>query len=272
MPLWRGVVVGSLLITSSMSAPFFARADTAPTSQPAQTRPSAYTTKRPSPDGIGKVYYGREIARVMGHLAADWLDRPEREKEERPRKAVDLMKLRPTDVVADIGAGSGYFSLMMARDLKDGGKVLAVDIQPEMLEIVRKKCADAGIKNVEPVLGAEADPRLPEAGVDVVLFVDAYHEFEFPQEMMQAIFKALKPGGRLVQIEYRAEDPRVFIKPLHKMSEAQARVEMESVGFRFVENVKGLPQQHMLIFEKPVAPANPASTPVSGPSTRPAAQ
>lgn len=234
------------------------RAET-PTTRP--TTQPAYTQKRPTVDGIGKVYHGREIAKVMGHLGADWLERPEREQEERPRKAIELMKLRPTDVVADIGAGSGYFSFRMAEQLPQG-KVLAVDIQPEMLEILRKKAADKGIKNVELVLGAEADPKLPESAVDVVLFVDAYHEFEFPQEMMLAIVKALKPGGRVIQIEYRAEDPRVFIKPLHKMSEAQARLEMESIGLKFVENIKGLPQQHMLVFEKPAQPASPATRPV----------
>ena len=197
----------------------------------AATRPTtlpAYTSKKASPDGIGKVYHGREIAKVMGHLGADWLERPEREQEERPRKAIDLMKLKPTDVVADIGAGSGYFSFRIAEKVPQG-KVLAVDIQPEMLAILRKKSAETGVKNVEPVLGTESDPKLPDGGVDVVLFVDAYHEFEYPQEMMLAIVKALKPGGRLIQIEYRAEDPRVFIKPLHKMTEAQANTLLESL-------------------------------------------
>ncbi|WP_206291698.1 class I SAM-dependent methyltransferase [Humisphaera borealis] len=195
----------------------------------------------------------------MGHLGADWLERPEREKEERPRQAIELMNLKPTDVVADIGAGSGYFSFRIAEKVPQG-RVLAVDIQPEMLAIIGKKSKEKGVKNVEPVLGAESDPKLPEGGVDVVLFVDAYHEFEYPQEMMVAIVKSLKPGGRVIQIEYRAEDPRVFIKPLHKMSEAQARLEMQSVGLRFVENVKGLPQQHLLVFEKP-DPSRPTSKP-----------
>lgn len=219
-----------------------------PATAPA-TRP-VYTFRKPTRDGIGKIYMGREIAQVMGHQAAGWLERPEREREERPRKAIEMMKLRPTDVVADIGAGSGYFSFRIAEKVPQG-KVLAVDIQKEMVDLLRERAADAGVKNVEPVLGEIADPKLPENGVDVVLFVDAYHEFDHPYEMMTEIVKALKPGGRVVQIEYRAEDPRVFIKPLHKMSEAQARREMEAVGLKFVENIPGLPQQHMLVFEKP---------------------
>lgn len=214
---------------------------------------------------------GREIAQVMGHLGAGWLDRPEREREERPRKVVELMRLRPADVVADIGAGSGYFSYRMAAEVPRG-RVLAVDIQLEMLDLIRKRSAESGITNVEPVLGAVDDPGLPAGAVDVVLMVDAYHEFDHPLEMMTAIVRSLKPGGRVVQVEYRAEDPAVAIKPQHKMTEVQARMEMEAVGLRFVENSNGLPQQHMLVFEKPVpagregAAPPAASRPATGPT------
>jgi ubiquinone/menaquinone biosynthesis C-methylase UbiE len=151
------------------------------------------------------------------------------------------------------------------------GKVLAVDIQPEMLDILRKRSAELGVKNVEPVLGTIEDPNLPAGGVDVVLMVDAYHEFDHPYEMMTAIVRALKPGGRVVQVEYRAEDPAVAIKPHHKMTEAQARLEMEAVGLRFVENIRALPQQHMLVFEKPAA-GKAGEDPAAGvrPATRPA--
>lgn len=230
------------------------------------TRP-VYRYRQPSRDGIGKVYLGREIAQVMGHLGADWLERPAREQEERPRQAIELMRLRPTDVVADIGAGSGYFSFRLA-DRVPQGRVLAVDIQQEMLDLIGKKAADSGVKNVVPVLGRTDDPRLPDAAVDVVLMVDAYHEFDQPFEMMTAIARALKPGGRVVQIEYRAEDPAVAIKPLHKMTEAQARLEAEAVGLRFIENVAGLPQQHLLVFEKPAPAGSSATSPPS--ATRPA--
>lgn len=247
-----------------------------PPAAPAATRP-AYTYKRPAPDGIGKVYMGREIAQVMGHLGAGWLERPEREQEERPRRVVEMMKLKPADVVADIGAGSGYFTFLMAGRVPRG-RVLAVDIQPEMLDLLRKKSAASGVTNVDPVLGTVDDPKLPEAAVDVVLMVDAYHEFDHPYEMMAAIVRSLKPGGRVVQVEYRAEDPTVAIKPHHKMTEAQARLEMAAVGLRFVENVRGLPQQHMLVFEKPAAGAESAAgappttgtAPAAGPATRPA--
>ncbi|HEX8916633.1 MAG TPA: methyltransferase domain-containing protein [Humisphaera sp.] len=224
----------------------------APASQPAYTY-----LKRRSPDGIGKVYMGREIAQVMGHLGAGWLERPEREREEQPRRAIEMMALRPTDVVADIGAGSGYFSFRIAA-LVPRGKVLAVDIQQEMLDLVAKRAKEAGVANVEPVLGTITDPKLPDAGVDVVLMVDAYHEFDHPQEMMTAIVKALKPGGRVVQIEYRGEDPDVPIKRLHKMTEAQAKLEMAAVGLEFVENKPGLPQQHLLVFRKPEPTTKPA--------------
>jgi SAM-dependent methyltransferase len=223
-----------------------ARPATRPTSGPGEV----YTTTRPSADGIGKVYMGREIAQVMGHLAADWLERPEREREERPRKAIEMMDLRPTDVVADVGAGSGYFSFRLAQRVPRG-KVLAVDIQPEMLDLIRKTAKEKGVTNVEPVLGKEDDPMLPAGAVDVALMVDAYHEFDHPREMMLAVVKSLKPGGRVVDLEYRGEDPEVQIKPHHKMTEAQAIREMEAVGLRHVRTLHDLPQQHFLVFVKP---------------------
>lgn len=227
-------------------------AEAASPSGPATTKPAYTQLKRAAPDGIGKAYMGREIAQVMGHQGADWLERPEREREEAPRRAIDLMKLDPSAVVADIGAGSGHLSFLLAERLPKG-KVLAVDIQQEMLDLIVKRAKADGVKNVEPILGTIEDPKLPEASVDVVLMVDAYHEFDHPFEMMTAIVKSLKPGGRVVQLEYRGEDPEVPIKPHHKMTEAQARLEMEAVGLRFVENRPGLPIQHMLIFEKPKA-------------------
>lgn len=222
-----------------------------PTTAPAASQPT-YVLQPPTRDGIGKIYLGREIAQVMGHQGADWLERPEREREEAPRRALDLMRLKPTDVVADIGAGSGYFSFLIARRVPQG-KVLAVDIQQEMLDLIVKRAKEGAVANVEPILGTVSDPKLPPESVDVVLFVDSYHEFDHPYEMMTAIVKGLKPGGRVVQVEYRGEDPAVPIKPLHKMTEAQARKEMEAVGLRFVENRPGLPRQHLLVFEKPRA-------------------
>ena len=219
--------------------------------QSPSTQPSApiYTTTQPSADGIGKVYMGREIAQVMGHLGAGWLERPEREREEQPTRAIELMQLKPTDVVADIGAGTGYFSFRIARKVPQG-KVLAVDIQPEMLDLMRDAARKNGITNVEPVLGTIEDPKLPEGGVDVVLMVDAYHEFDHPREMMLAIVKSLRPGGRVIDLEYRGEDPDVPIKPHHKMTQAQAIKEMAAVGLTHVKTYDDLPQQHLMVFQK----------------------
>ena len=209
-----------------------------------------YEIRPPSRDGIGKVYMGREIAQVMGHQGAEWLDRAEREEEEKPQKLVDLMDLRPADVVADIGAGTGYFTFRMAAKVS-AGKVLAIDIQPEMLDLLKKAASARGVNNVEPVLGKIDDPNLPAEAVDVALMVDAYHEFDHPREMMQGIVRALKPGGRVVLVEYRGEDPDVPIKPLHKMTEAQAKKEMAAVGLEHVKTLSDLPRQHVLVFRKP---------------------
>src|SRR3954465_4424374 len=155
--------------------------DPKPAAPSAAEKPGAYETRPASSDGIGKFYMGREIAQVMGHLAADWLERPDREREEQPQRVIDLMPLKANDVVADIGAGTGYFSFRIAQRVPEG-KVLAVDIQPEMLDMLRRRAAARGITNVEPVLGKIDDPNLPPNEVDVVLMVDAYHEFDHPRE------------------------------------------------------------------------------------------
>jgi SAM-dependent methyltransferase len=203
-----------------------------------------------SRDGIGKFYLDREIAHVMGHPAADWLERPERDEEEHTEKLVEHLKLRKGDVVADIGAGTGYFSRRLARKIGPAGTVLAVDIQPEMLDLLRLKMVEAGVSNVVPVLGTVADPKLPTNRVDLALMVDVYHELEFPYEMMQAIVRALKPGGRVAFVEFRGEDPAVPIKRVHKMTQAQVKKEMEGLPLRWVETVGVLPRQHIIVFRK----------------------
>ncbi len=203
------------------------------------------------PNGIGKYYMGRQIAHVMGHEGADWLERGDRGQEEGTGLLLKELKLRPTDVVADIGAGTGYFSFRMAR-LVPQGQVLAVDIQPEMIAELNAKKAKNHLTNVRPVLGKTDNPHLPANSVDLVLIVDAYHEFDHPREMGRAIQQALRPGtGRLALAEYRAEDDNVPIKRIHKMSVAQARKEMAAVGLEFIETVETLPQQHLLLFRRP---------------------
>jgi ubiquinone/menaquinone biosynthesis C-methylase UbiE len=209
-----------------------------------------YTTGPASRDGIGKFYQGREISHVMGHRGAAWLERSAREREERTDLLIDALPLAPDHVVADVGAGTGYFSFPIAERVPDG-RVLAIDIQPEMLAIIEERSDSLGVTNVETVLGQIDDPALPAGEVDLILMVDAWHEFSHPHEMGLGMVDALKPGGQLVLIEYRMEDPAVPIKRLHKMSEAQARKEMEGLGLRWVRTESFLPQQHFMVFEKP---------------------
>jgi ubiquinone/menaquinone biosynthesis C-methylase UbiE len=201
------------------------------------------------PDGIGKVYMGREIAQVMGHQGAGWLERSSRESEEQPQKVIAALQLKPNGVVADIGAGTGYFSFRIAPQIPQG-KVYAVDVQPEMIEILNSLKDEKKIANVEPILGSETNPNLPENRVDLALMVDAYHEFEYPREMIEGIVRSLKPNGRVVLVEYRGENPFVMIKALHKMTQRQVRQEMSAAGLKYVETRNGLPQQHIMIFEK----------------------
>lgn len=223
-------------------------------SQQAATSPPAdssgvYSFRSGSRDGIGKFYEGREIAHVMGHLGASWLERPEREREERTDLLLAALDLKPTDVVADIGAGTGFFSFLMAPEVSKG-KVLAVDIQPEMIEYLNEGKSKRKIANVQPVLGTESDPKLPANTVDLAILIDAYHEFSYPREMMSRIASALKPGGRVALVEYRAEDPSVPIKELHKLSVVQATKEMRAVGMKLLKNDDRLPQQHIMFFGK----------------------
>ena len=200
--------------------------------------------------GIGKFYMGREISFVMGHRAADWLNRPSRIEEEMPDAVVDNMNLAADDVVADIGAGSGYFSFRIARKVPNG-KVLAVDIQPEMLALIENTKASEGLDNVEGILGQIDDPNLPPDSIDAAIMVDAYHEFSHPFEIINGIYNALRPGGRIFLLEYRGEDASVPIRPLHKMTQAQVIKEMSIFGLEHTETLDFLPWQHMMVFTKP---------------------
>ena len=217
----------------------------------AQDSPDYYRTKRiHNPDGIGRYYMGREIAHYMGHQGMGWLDRKSRLTEEKPDLTVENLNLKPDDVVADIGAGSGYFSSRIAQQVPEG-KVYAVDIQPEMLEAIATLQEKRQIDNIETVLGAEDNPKLPPASIDLAFMVDAYHEFAYPREMMAGIVEALKPGGRVVLLEYRKENPMIMIKPLHKMTQKQVKKELKAVGLKWQATKQFLPEQHFLVFSKP---------------------
>ncbi len=194
---------------------------------------------------------GRVYALPMGVQGASWLDRPERVQEEDPDRAVQLLRIARGATVADIGAGSGYFTMKLARAVGTNGKVYANDLQPGMLDLLRQNIARARIMNVVPVLGAEDDPKLPADSIDLALMVDVYHEFSQPQLMLQRIREALKKGGRLALIEYRAEDPDVPIRPEHKMTKAQVKLEVEHEGFVQQRVYDDLPRQHLIVFTKP---------------------
>ena len=212
---------------------------------------NAYTDEEATRDGIGRTYFGREIAQVMGHPAIYWLERNSREAEERTDVLMQLLGVKDGDDVADIGAGSGYFTLPLARAVSPSGIVFAVDIQPEMIEFLAARARTENVQNIKPILGKIDDICLAPQSVDLVLLVDAYHEFDHPWEMMRSIARALRPGGRVALVEYRGEDPEVPIKPLHKMTQEQARIELEAVGLIFERNDSSLPIQHLLWFRKP---------------------
>jgi ubiquinone/menaquinone biosynthesis C-methylase UbiE len=194
-------------------------------------------------------YKGRSIAPTMTYHGADWLIRESREKEEHCRTLIKALKLKSGDTVCDMGCGNGYYTLKMAKLVGKTGRILAVDIQPEMLHLLELRSKEYGVGNVEPVQGTVADPKLPDAEVDLILLVDVYHEFSYPEQMLRAMRKALKPHGRLALVEFRLEDPSVPIKLEHKMSKEQIMKEIPSSGFKLVEEYEKLPWQHVMFFE-----------------------
>jgi precorrin-6B methylase 2 len=217
---------------------------------PAQSHPGYETRADHDPDGIGKFYMGREIAYVMGPAGIAWLERPDREDEERPMEAIAALGIRPGQTVVDFGAGSGYFAFRMSPLVGAAGRVLAVDIEPAMLAEVSRRAADAKVTNVATVRSTSQSPNLPPESVDLLLMVDVYHELAFPYETLTGIRAALKPDGRIALVEYRKEDPAVPIKEVHKMSERQIIRELTAAGFKHVRTVKTLPLQHLVIFSK----------------------
>jgi len=248
----NGVLISSVAATASLaqavgstSTPASASASTS-----ASTSAPAYKKTFPTRDGIGKSYMGREIAGVMGWQAADWLERPERAREERPDLLLAELKLKPGMVVADIGAGSGYHSRRMADVVGKTGTVYAVDVQPEMVRFLERIAREDRYTHVKPVLASVDDVKLAPSSIDLAIMVDVYHELEFPLEVMRSIVKSLKPGGRVVFVEYRAEDPQVPIKEMHKMSEAQIKREAAVHGIVWERTSNVLPWQHIVVFTK----------------------
>lgn len=213
--------------------------------------PAQYEHKAGALGGIGKWYMGREIAHTMCAAHAEWLDRPEREREERPLRMVERMGITATDRIADIGCGTGYHTLLMARQVSSG-TVYAVDIQAAMLDSVFVRSQRAGLNNVDVVLGSTTDARLPAERLDKVLLVDVYHEFDHPVEMMASIVRAMKPGALLFLVEFKLEDPWIPIKDVHRMSKVQCLREMAAAGLVWEHSWNGLPWQHFLVFRKPV--------------------
>lgn len=216
---------------------------------------SAVVADPPKPEEEArKTYLGRIVARPMSHRGADWLIRPERDDEERASESFKLLGLKPGMTVCDLGCGNGYWTLPMARDVGDEGRVLAVDIQPEMLRLLRERSARVKLNNIQPVLGDVDNPNLPAGEVDLLLMVDVYHEFSHPESMLWGIRRSLKPTGVVALLEYREEDPSVPIKPLHKMSKSQIMKEYQANGFKLVREYNKLPWQHLMFFARDDSP------------------
>jgi SAM-dependent methyltransferase len=233
----RGYTRTVLLCIFSLLATII-RADS-PTTASASTEPAPL-----------KFYMGREIAQTMHYTGAEWLTRESRNREEDCATMLKQLNLKPGQTVVDFGCGNGFYTLKMAKLVAPGGKVLAVDIQPEMLDLCRQRARDEKIDNVEEILCTATDPKLPAGKCDLILVVDVYHECSNPPDVLAGLRKALAPHGRVALVEFRAEDPKVPIRPLHKMSKAQIMKEWPANGFKLVDQLDGLPWQHLMFFER----------------------
>ena len=225
--------------------------------KPAKPPPATKPTEQKLPPPLTH-YLGREIAQTMHFTGAPWLTRESRNREEEPAKLMKALHLKPGMTVCDLGCGNGFYTLKLANEVGPTGKVLAVEIQPEMLDMLKERAAKASVKNIQSILGTVIDPKLPDNAVDLILVVDVYHEMDHPVEMLAALRKSLSNTGRLVLVEFRAEDPNVPIKELHKMSKAQINKELPANGFKLVEQYDDLPWQHVMFFERDEAWKGPA--------------
>jgi protein-L-isoaspartate O-methyltransferase len=250
-----GRTISRVMFAILSTSPLFSCGDVAMTNGTAVATSSAsetslYKKSKPSADGIGKIYMGREIAGVMGWQGASWLEREERGREERPDLLMPELNFKPGMTVADIGAGTGYYSRLMSKAVAPNGIVYAVDVQPQMVAMLKEVAAKPEFANIKPVLSSVADVKLPPSSIDLAIMVDVYHELEFPHEVMTSIIAALKPEGRVVFVEYRAEDQRVPIKEVHKMTEAQVKREALTHALMWERTASTLPWQHVIIFKK----------------------
>lgn len=245
--------IGRILLIVLSAFPLLACSDVATratTADSDKSQTSLYKKSKPSVDGIGKIYMGREIAGVMGWQGASWLEREERGREERPDLLLPELNLKPGMTVADVGAGTGYYSRLMAKAVAPNGVVYAVDVQPQMVAMLKEVAAKPEFANIKPLLSSVSDVKLPPQSIDLAIMVDVYHELEFPHEVMTTIINALKPEGRVVFVEYRAEDQRVPIKEVHKMTEAQVKREALTHALVWERTASTLPWQHVIIFKK----------------------
>lgn len=247
--------IASFALVVGLLASRSAHAEDAP-SPVADKQEAVATREAPIPPPV-KEYMGREIAQTMHFLGAPWLTRESRDREEDCKTMLAALQIKPGDTVCDLGCGNGFYTLKLAELVGEKGQVYAVDIQREMLELLKDRAAGEKVTNIKPVLGTLVDPKLPADSVDLVLLVDVYHEFSHPEQMLASIRKSLKPTGRVALVEFRAEDPNVPIKPLHKMSKVQILKEFPANGYKLVEEFDKLPWQHLMFFERETAAQDP---------------
>ncbi len=277
LPRSRSRFLAAALLTTFCISSWLSAAEPEKTTAPqAASAPDA--KNKPTPAAAEKTppplksYKGREIAQTMHYSQAPWLVRESRQREEDCRTMLAALNIQPGQTVCDMGCGNGFYTLKLAKMVGEKGEVLAVDIQPQMLQMLKRRAKADGLANIRPILGSTVDPNLPEGKVDLILCVDVYHEFSNPEEMLAAMRKSLKPHGRLVLVEFRSEDPKVPIQPLHKMSKEQILNELPPNGFKLVEQFDKLPWQHLMFFEPAAKEGEAKKSQDAKPAEKPAGE